>query len=93
MKSTKNYLIGIRVDYRNRRIKDQLTINNTRISKNMKEFQSPQKRWTTKEKDRQTKIHEAGNGLHFVSYDNVNEYDINLNKTVRQLTGYGVEKI
>jgi hypothetical protein len=28
-----------------------------------------------------------------VSYDNVNEYDINLNKTVRQLTGYGVEKI
>jgi len=45
-------------------------------------------------KDRQTKIHEVGNGLHFVSFDDYdNEYYINLNKTVRQLTGYRVEKI
>jgi hypothetical protein len=60
----------------------------------MKEFQAPQKLWTTKE-DRQTKIHVVGNGLNFVSYDNDydNEYDIKLNKTVRQLTVYMVEKM
>lgn len=62
----------------------------------MKEFQASQKLWTTKE-DRQTKNHEVGNGLNFVSYDNDNdydnEYDIKLNKTAKQLTVYMVEKM
>jgi hypothetical protein len=48
-------------------------------------------------KDRQTKIHEVGNDLIFLSYDNDNdydnEYDINLNKTERHLTGYKVQKM
>ena len=62
----------------------------------MKEFQASQKLWTIKE-DRQTKKHEVGNGLNFVSYDNDNdydnEYDIKLNKTAKQLTVYMVEKM
>ena len=50
MKRTKNNLNNITVDYGSRRIQHPLTINNTRISKYMKEFQEPQKRLTTKEK-------------------------------------------
>jgi hypothetical protein len=59
----------------------------------MKEFQAPQKRWTTKEKTGRPKSMKS----RFVSYENDhdydNEYDINLNKTVGQLTGCRVEKI
>jgi hypothetical protein len=94
MKRTKNNLNKITADYRSKRIQHPLAINNIRFSKYIKEFQAPQKLWTTK-KDRQNKIHVVGNGLHFVSYDNDydNEYDIKLNKTVRQLTVYRVEKM
>lgn len=50
MKRTKNNLNTIKVDYRSKRIQHPLAINNTRISKYMKEFQAPQKLLTTKEK-------------------------------------------
>jgi len=50
MKRTKNNLNKITVDFRSKRIKHPLTINNTCISKYMKEFQAPQDRRTTKEK-------------------------------------------
>jgi hypothetical protein len=50
MRSNNNHLNKLTVDYRSKKIQHSLTINNTRISKYMKEFQTPQKRSTTNEK-------------------------------------------
>jgi hypothetical protein len=93
MKRTKNNLNKITVDYRSKRMQHPLTITNTRISKYMKEFQTPQKRWTTKEKTGKPKPMNSGTAYYDIYNDYDNEYDINLNKTGRQLTGYGVEKM
>jgi hypothetical protein len=60
MKETKNNLNRITVDYKSKRIQHPLTINNTRISKYMKEFQAPQKRWTTKEETGRPKSMKSG---------------------------------